>query len=259
MEKAARKLIKDYIGGSKYEDLWDACSREPSDIAVGKSTLSYLLQIESRDCENPRVRLLDSALAVKEIKAVLEVNDHKGRAFFVKWALGKPVLGTLLGNTFEMQVLRGLCGKGQKSRMLKLRPLPNGEEATVKVPNQKAEIQVLSAAADIVALQAGFIYSPQSRNFPGTDLYFLVGTTLWLLQPTSGKTHLCKIGKALRLLRRHFTPETLTKIKNIGWVVMVPSETIADSYQHLQKVEGEWKVGQKTVKVNQYVCVWAQP
>ena len=79
--------------------------------------------------------------------------------------------------------------------------------------------------------------------------------TLWLLQTTKADKHGCHIGAMQKRFEKSFTDASLKKISTIKWVIVAPSE-IASNYTKPQTVHGEWKIGTKVVKVEQYVSPW---
>ena len=54
---------------------------------------------------------------------------------------------------------------------------------------------------------------------------------------------------------KHFDKASLEKVSTIKWVIVAP-EVIASNYKKPQTVHGEWKIGSKAVKVEQYVSSW---
>lgn len=255
----------EYLKEASYEQLLEAAKADPESIDLGKSSLSCLLQIETDDaCEKAVLQVPVSDIMVAVMSALLEGPAKMTRVSFLEAAMEVKVPGTLVGRFFQVEVLEGLCGKAQKCRTLKLRQLRE-EHATgvalatyadhqVEVPNNKSEVQLREADPGIHPLKASCLYYPLSDTFAAADMFFVIGTTLWLLQVTKHNKHDCKIGALQKLFMGTFTPTSLKKIKAIQWVVVVPNHSTASQYTKVQNVIEQWNLSEVTL--NQYVCSW---
>ena len=265
--EAAQELIDQYLSIESFEDLnlllrHFENPQNAEDRANSK--MSYLLQIHAEQSqlvpfEKPTVRLIDSKVAVQMICEKLNLKTEEKQKEFVAQYLGAKPLGSLVGQVFQSFVLECLTGKGKKKHLLCGKCLGSAETFKVEVPNQRKELQTEAAGENKEPLAAAQLYHPLADNFPAADFFFLSVVseeyTLWLLQTTKADKHGCHIGAMQKRFEKSFTDASLKKISTIKWVIVAPSE-IASNYTKPQTVHGEWKIGTKVVKVEQYVSPW---
>ena len=265
--EAAQELIDQYLSIESFEDLnlllrHFENPQNAEDRANSK--MSYLLQIHAEQSqlvpfEKPTVRLIDSKVAVQVICEKLNLKTEEKQKEFVAQYLGAKPLGSLVGQVFQSFVLECLTGKGKKKHLLCGKCLGSAETFKVEVPNQRKELQTEAAGENKEPLAAAQLYHPLADNFPAADFFFLSVVseeyTLWLLQTTKADKHGCHIGAMQKRFEKSFTDASLKKISTIKWVIVAPSE-IASNYTKPQTVHGEWKIGTKVVKVEQYVSPW---
>ena len=268
--EAAQALIDEYLSIKSFEDLnvllehFEKPQGAEDRADRAESKMSYLLQIHADPLQNvpfeePTVRLIDSKVAVQVICGKLNLKTEEEQKKFLTQYLGAKPLGSLVGQVFQSFVLECLAGKGKQKYLLCGKCLGSEETFKVEVPNQRKELQTEAAGANKEFLAAAQLYHPLADNFPAADFFFLTVVseeyTLWLLQTTKADKHGCHIGAMQKRFEKSFTDASLKKISTIKWVIVAPSE-IASNYTKPQTVHGEWKIGTKVVKVEQYVSPW---
>ena len=265
--EAAQALIDQYLSIKSFEDLnvlLEHFEKPQGAEDRAKSKMSYLLQIHADPLQNvpfeePTVRLIDSKVAVQVICGKLNLKTEEEQKKFLTQYLGAKPLGSLVGQVFQSFVLECLAGKGKQKYLLCGKCLGSEETFKVEVPNQRKELQTEAAGANKEFLAAAQLYHPLADNFPAADFFFMTVVseeyTLWLLQTTKADKHDCKIAKMREEFEKHFDKASLEKVSTIKWVIVAPS-VIASKYTKTQTVHGEWKIGSKAVKVEQYVSSW---
>ena len=258
--KAAQELIDQYVSIKSFEELNLLLQHFENPQGAedrANSKMSYLLQIHADPSQlvpfkKPTVLLIDSKVAVQVICGKLNLK-------FLTQYLGAKPLGSLVGQVFQSFVLECLAGKGKQKYLLCGKCLGSEETFKVEVPNQRKELQTEAAGANKEFLAAAQLYHPLADNFPAADFFFMTVVseeyTLWLLQTTKADKHDCKIAKMREEFEKHFDKASLEKVSTIKWVIVAPS-VIASKYTKTQTVHGEWKIGSKAVKVEQYVSSW---
>ena len=265
--KAAQELIDQYVSIKSFEELNLLLQHFENPQGAedrANSKMSYLLQIHADPSQlvpfkKPTVLLIDSKVAVQVICGKLNLKTEEEQKKFLTQYLGAKPLGSLVGQVFQSFVLECLAGKGKQKYLLCGKCLGSEETFKVEVPNQRKELQTEAAGANKEFLAAAQLYHPLADNFPAADFFFMTVVseeyTLWLLQTTKADKHDCKIAKMREEFEKHFDKASLEKVSTIKWVIVAPS-VIASKYTKTQTVHGEWKIGSKAVKVEQYVSSW---
>ena len=261
----AEELIRTYMEHlNTFDQLYDLLMYSPIDNMEGKgrqNAMSYLLQIHTEwPFQKPVQKFISSEVAEKVLREKLSVKTKQEQEQFLTKFLRTKPLGTLVGKVFQSLVLERLTGKGNEGCSLQCKPLAlEGQDTQTSVPNQKFEMQTQAAKSKCkLTLGCDELYCPLSEIFPAADFFFATdtGSMLWLLQMTKNEDkHDCKIGKMREEFEKHFDKASLEKVSTIKWVIVAP-EVIASNYKKPQTVHGEWKIGSKAVKVEQYVSSW---
>ena len=261
----AEELIRTYMEHlNTFDQLYDLLIYTPIDNMEGKgrqNAMSYLLQIHTEwPFQKPVQKFISSEVAEKVLREKLSVKTKQEQEQFLTKFLHTKPLGTLVGKVFQSLVLERLTGKGNERCSLQCKPLAlKGQDEQTSVPNQKFEMQTQATKLKCkLTLGCGGLYCPLSETFPAADFFFATdaGSMLWLLQMTKNEDkHDCKIGKMQEEFEKHFDKASLEKVSTIKWVIVAP-EVIASNYKKPQRVHGEWKIGSKAVKVEQYVSSW---
>ena len=265
LESKAEELIRTYMEHlNAFDQLYNLLESTRIDNMEGNGQLnamSYLLQIHT-ECpfQKPVQKFISSQVAENVLCKKLSVKTKQEQEQFLTKFLRTKPLGTLVGKVFQSLVLERLTGKGNERCSLQCKPLaPEGQDEQTSVPNQKFEMQTQAAKSKCkLTLGCEELYCPLSEIFPAADFFFATdtGSMLWLLQMTKNEDkHDCKIGKMREEFEKHFDKASLEKVSTIKWVIVAP-EVIASNYKKPQTVHGEWKIGSKAVKVEQYVSSW---
>ncbi|CAK9023443.1 unnamed protein product [Durusdinium trenchii] len=220
MSNVARDLVQQSIHNCTYDNLHQAVKSVPSDMQVGESLMSLLLQIHSvSPFHKPTTKLIESSVVSEAIREKLDAQSREARPRFINACLDLPALGTFVGDLLQDEVYQ------------KLTQTLHRKEGKL-ISKQR--------------LQVGCLYCPKSKIFPATDIFFVMdhngSFVLCLLQITKRDTHDCK--------------ETVDKVDLIKWIVVTPT-SIAKKYTTVQSVKGSWqKTATMAVKVEQYVSAW---
>ncbi|CAK8999289.1 Crinkler effector protein 15 [Durusdinium trenchii] len=261
MSNVARDLVQQSIHNCTYDNLHQAVKSVPSDMQVGESLMSLLLQIHSvSPFHKPTTKLIESSVVSEAIREKLDAQSREARPRFINACLDLPALGTFVGDLLQDEVYQKLT-QCDTNYILKLKSLSDLKTCELQVPClvrtlHRKEGKLISKQR----LQVGCLYCPKSKIFPATDIFFVMdhngSFALCLLQITKRDTHDCKVEKMKDQFVDYFDQETVDKVDLIKWIVVTPT-SIAKKYTTVQSVKGSWqKTATMAVKVEQYVSAW---